>query len=88
FNNPKILWCKETAPELGRKIQSDLSSEKMDLKVSVAAFILSTTSHSDLATRWGEGTGTTKETFAQNNVLFIEDDKAYLWKVFENLGEK
>lgn len=86
FNNPKILWCKETAPELGRKIQSDLTSEKINLKVSVAAFILSTTSHTDLATRWGEGTGTTRETFAENNVLFIEDNKEYMVKVFENLG--
>lgn len=85
FNNPKILWCKETAPELGRKIQSDLITEKKDLKVTVSAFILSTTSHSDLTTRWGDGTGTTKETFAENNLLFIEDDKAYLWKVFENI---
>jgi hypothetical protein len=60
----------------------------MDLKVSVAAFILSTTSHADLANRWGEGTGTTREIFAKNNVLFIEDNKEYLMKVFENLGGK
>jgi hypothetical protein len=86
FNNPKILWCKESAPELGRKIQNDLDEDKNYIRVSVSAFILSKTSFSEVRDRWGEGTGTTKEDFARNNVLFIENSKEYLIKIFENLN--
>jgi hypothetical protein len=86
FNNPKILWCKETAPELGVKIKKDLSKDKNEIDVSVSAFILSKTSFSEVRDRWGEGTGTTKDDFAKNNVLFIENNKEYLTKIFENLN--
>lgn len=86
FNNPKILWCKESAPELGVKIQKDLDKDKKGIDVSVSAFILSKTSFSEVRDRWGEGTGTTKDDFAKNNVLFIENSKEYLTRIFENLN--
>ncbi len=85
FNNPKILWCKASAPELGRKIQSDLLKDEKEITVSISAFILSKTPFIQVRNRWGEGTGTTKETFADNNVLFIEDNMEYLLKIFDNL---
>ena len=87
FNNPKILWCKESAPELGQKIQQELKKDKKDISVSVSAFILSNTSFKEVRDRWGEGTGTSKEDFAKNNVLFIENNKDYLIKIFKNLEE-
>ncbi len=87
FNNPKILWCKESAPELGMKIQKDLDKDKKDISVSVSAFILSKTSFDEVRDRWGEGTGTTKNDFARNNVLFIENNKDYMSKIFDNLKD-
>ncbi len=87
FNNPKILWCKDSAPELEQKIQQELTKDKQDISVTVSAFILSNTAFNEVRERWGEGTGTTKEDFANNNVLFIENNKDYLFKIFENLQE-
>jgi hypothetical protein len=87
FNNSKILWCKDSAPELGRKIQQELNKDKKGISVSVSAFILSDTSFNEVRDRWGEGTGTTKENFANNNVLFIENNKDYLMKIFKNIEE-
>jgi len=87
FNNPKILWCKESAPQLGQKIQQELTKDKKDISVSVSAFILSYTAYNEVRDRWGEGTGTTKEDFANNNVLFIENNKDYLFSIFKNLEE-
>ena len=85
FNNPKILWCKESAPELGQKIQQELTKDKKDISVSVSAFILSYTAFNEVRDRWGEGTGTTKDDFEKNNVLFIENNKDYLIRIFKNL---
>jgi hypothetical protein len=87
FNNPKILWCRETAPELGQKLQQELNKDHKDISVSVSAFILSDTSYNKVRDRWGEGTGTTKAGFAENHVLFIENNKDYLFKIFKNLEE-
>jgi len=85
FNNPKILWCKESAPELGQKIQQELIKDKKNISVSISAFILSYTPFNEVRNRWGDGTGTTKDDFANNNVLFIENDKDYLFKIFRNM---
>jgi hypothetical protein len=87
FNNSKILWCRESAPVLGKKLQQELNKDKKDITVKVSAFILSNTSYNKVRDRWGEGAGTTKEDFAQNNVLFIENNKDYLIKIFGNLKE-
>lgn len=87
FNNPKIIWCRETAPELGKKIQEDLARDKKDIQVVVSAFILSKTSYIDVKKRWGEGAGTTKEEFSENNVVFLNPDKNYLNTIFANLAE-
>lgn len=87
FNNSKIWWCKESAPELGIKIQHDLDKDKKDIVITVSAFILSNTPYKEVKTRWGEGTGTTKEDFTEHKVLFIEDNKEYMLKIFENLEQ-
>lgn len=86
FNNPKIIWCRDSAPELGAKIQQDLARDKKGVSVQVSAFILSKTSFQDVTKRWGEGKGTSKEEFARNQVLFIENNKEYIGKIFENLA--
>jgi hypothetical protein len=49
---------------------------------------LSYTAFNEVRDRWGEGTGTTKEDFANNNVLFIENNKDYLLRIFKNLDER
>jgi len=85
FNNPKILWCRETAPELGHKIQEELKKDGKTIDVTISAFILSMTTFNDVRDRWGEGSGTTREDFAKNHVLFIEDNKNYLVRIFENM---
>jgi len=74
-----------SAPELGRKIQEELHNDKKDLSVSVSAYILSHTPFNDVRDSWGEGSGTTKENFAENNVLFIENNKEYLFRIFSNI---
>lgn len=87
WNNPKIHWCRDSAPELGKRIQQVLTKDKKDISVSISAFILSDTAFNKVRDRWGEGTGTTKEDFANNNVLFIENNKDYLFRIFKNLEE-
>ena len=86
FNNPKILWCKESVKTLENKIQNDLKENEKDLKVSISGFILSVTKFDEVRKKWGDGLGTTREKFAENNVLFIENNKEYLIKIFNNLN--
>lgn len=85
FNNPKILWCKDDVKSLEAKIQRDLERDKKDLEVSISGFILSVTPFEKVRSNWGDGSGTTRDKFAENNVLFIEKDKAYLSNIFENI---
>jgi len=85
FNNPKILWCKDDVKILETKIKADLVKDKKEFQISISAFILSVTSYDDIRKKWGEGKGTTKDEFAENRVLFIEKDKVYLDKIFQNL---
>lgn len=86
FNNPKILWCREDVKKLEEKIKKDLTKDKKKLTVTISAFILSVTPYEEVRKKWGEGTGTTKDEFAENKVLFIENNKEYLAKIFENLN--
>jgi len=82
FNNSKVIWCKESAPELENKIRQDLKKDNSNITISISAFILSNTPFTEVRDKWGEGMGTKKEEFEKNNVLFIEDNKDYLVKVF------
>lgn len=84
FNNPKILWCRDDVKVLETKIQEDLNRDKKNIQIHISAFILSVTPLQEVAKKWGEGVGTTREQFAENKVLFIDSDKAYLAKIFEN----
>lgn len=86
FNNPKILWCKSDVKTLETKIQQQLKDDKKNVEVSISGFILSVTPFEKVQKNWGEGSGTTKKKFAENKVLFIEKDKEYLNKIFENLN--
>lgn len=86
FNNPKILWCKEGVAELEAKIQADLNRDNKGIEVNISAYILSVTPFGDVQKSWSDGSGTTKEEFAKNKVLFIEKDKEYLSRVFENIS--
>ncbi|TVQ16375.1 MAG: hypothetical protein EA361_04220 [Bacteroidetes bacterium] len=85
FNNPKILWCRDDAKVLETKIQQDLNKDNIDIQINISAFILSVTPLQEVRKKWGEGDGTTIEQFAENKVLFINSDKAYLAKIFENM---
>ena len=84
FNNPKVLWCKHDAPALEQKIRQDLSLHKKDLSVSISAFILSVTAIEKAKKVWSEGK-VKREEFEHNHILFVEEDKAYLHKLFKNL---
>jgi hypothetical protein len=88
FNNSKILWCRESAPELGKAIQKELEKDEKDIQVEISAFILSNTDFNSVRDRWSEGSGTEKEDFTKNNVLFIEDNKEYLSKIFSDFDER
>jgi hypothetical protein len=70
---------------LETKIQEDLNRDKKNIQIHISAFILSVTPLQEVTKKWGEGVGTTKEQFAENKVLFIDSDKAYLMKIFDNL---
>lgn len=81
FNNPKVLWCKEYAATLEKKIQSDLEKDKKEINVQISAFILSVTPYEKVRKNWGEGK-VTKEEFEKNHIFFIENNKEYLQKLF------
>lgn len=85
FNNPKVLWCKDDAPMLEAKIQADLDSDKKGIEVHISAFILSVTPFEKARKGWGDGK-VTKDEFAANRVLFIDNDKEYLSFIFKNLA--
>ncbi len=70
---------------MGKKIQQELQKDEKDISVSVSAFILSHTSFNEVRDRWGEGVGTSKEDFAANQVLFIENNRDYLMRIFSKL---
>ncbi|UAB82413.1 DEAD/DEAH box helicase family protein [Marixanthomonas sp. SCSIO 43207] len=85
FNNPKILWCKEDVVTLENKIQQQLKDDKKEVEVSISGFILSVTPFEKVRKNWGDGSGTTRDDFAKNKVLFIENNKEYLSLIFKNL---
>lgn len=84
FNNPKVLWCNNDAPTLEAKIQADLKNDKKDVEVHISAFILSITPFVKVRKVWSDG-NVTKDEFAENKVLFIENNKDYLNTVFSNI---
>lgn len=84
FNNPKVLWCNNDVSILEAKIQADLKGEKKDIEVYISSFILSITPFEKVRKVWSDGK-VTKDKFAENKVLFIENNKAYLTKIFENI---
>ena len=85
FNNPKILWCKKDVKTLEEKIQADLSNDKKDVEVHISAFILSVTPFEKVQKSWGDGSGISRDDFAENKVLFIEKNKEYLTEIFNNV---
>ena len=84
FNNPKVLWCNNDVSILEAKIQADLKDDKKDIEVHISSFILSITPFEKVRKVWSDGK-VTKDKFAENKVLFIENNKAYLTKIFENI---
>lgn len=85
FNNPKVLWCKDDASILEAKIQSDLDEDKNGIEVHISAFILSVTPFDKVRKVWSDGR-VTKDQFAENKVLFVENNKEYLTNIFNNLN--
>ena len=71
--------------QLEKKINADLKKDKKEISISVSAYIHTVTKFEKLQSVWGEGKGTTKEEFSDNKVLFIENDKKYLTRIFDNL---
>lgn len=84
FNNPKVLWCKNDVLDLGRKIQKDLTKNKIGISVSISAFILSITPYDKVRNVWSDG-GVKREDFTDNRVLFVENNKEYLNEIFTDL---
>lgn len=86
FNNPKVLWCKIDAPLLEAKIQEDLTKDGDGLEVSISAYILSMSAYDKVKKVWSDG-NVSKEEFAENNVLFIENNKQYLTEMFKGITD-
>lgn len=84
FNNPKVLWCKDDAKVLEAKIQSDLNKDNKGIEVNISAFILSVTPFEKVQKVWSDGQ-VTKDEFTENKILFIESNKDYLKRIFENI---
>jgi hypothetical protein len=84
FNNPKVLWCKEDAPVLEKKIQKDLDNDKKGISIKISAYILSVTPIENVRKVWSDGT-VKKEDFEENHILFIEKDKEYINNIFKNI---
>ncbi|MEM7654780.1 MAG: hypothetical protein AAF399_01520, partial [Bacteroidota bacterium] len=84
FNNPKVLWCNHDTATLEAKIQADLRKDKKKVEVHISAFILSITEFEKVRKVWSDGS-VSREEFAENKVLFIEQDKAYLQQIFRNV---
>lgn len=78
FNNPKVIFCRDQIGDIEDKINKDLRKDQLSLHVSMQAYILSVTPFRDVCNEWAAGQGTTKEEFASNKILFIEDDLSYL----------
>jgi len=81
FNNPKVLWCKESIPELEYQIQNDSSAKDSPVHISLSAFILSVTSFQKACDVWSPGK-VKKEEFTRNHILFIEENREYLDHIF------
>lgn len=85
FNNPKVLWCNNDVSILEAKIQADLKNDKKDVEVNISAFILSVTPFEKVRKVWSDG-NVTRDEFAENKVLFIENNKEYLTKIFKGMA--
>ncbi len=85
FNNPKVIFCRDQAGDLERKINDDLKADGRNLTVSISAYILSVTKFTDIKDSWGSD-GATLQAFTDNNILFIDENKAYLAHLFRNLS--
>lgn len=88
FKNDKIVFCNETIKEINKAIGEKAKKEKLKQEIELKAYILSVTPYIELKDSW-ESSVTKKEDFTTHNVLFIEDSKEYLVKMFDEiLNEK
>ncbi|HPT01404.1 MAG TPA: DEAD/DEAH box helicase family protein [Bacteroidales bacterium] len=81
FNNPKVIFCRDQVKDLEKKINQDLKQNKIDLTVSIDAWILSVTPFKDICSVWGAN-GATRDEFTYNHIVFIEDNTQYLSAIF------
>lgn len=76
FQSEKVIFCSETIKEINEAVRAKLTKAKSDVDLTLEAFILSATEFSKAVT-FDRG-HCTREEFAKNHILFIEEDKAYL----------
>ena len=84
FKNDKIVFCNETIKEINDAIGVKAKKEKLKQEIELKAYILSVTPYNELKNSW-ESSVTKKEDFTNNNVLFIDDDREYLVRMFDEI---
>ncbi|WKZ69728.1 MAG: DEAD/DEAH box helicase family protein [Melioribacteraceae bacterium] len=86
FNHPKVLFCTKQVKEINESLKEKIAKEKKGLEIELSAFILSVTKYNDIKENWGSER-TSKEDFTRNNILFVDDNKAYLQQLFDEFVE-
>lgn len=81
FSEDKIVFCSSQIREINERIQQKLAEDKSELEVSLDAYILSVTGYDEIKRHWEDST-TTEEDFARHHVLFMDEEKEYLGRLF------
>ncbi|WP_457565556.1 hypothetical protein, partial [Caldithrix abyssi] len=84
FGDEKIIFCNETIKNIEQKIISRMKHKGEKTEISMKAFVLSLSKFEDIKDSWGERNSTIED-FINHNVLFLDDKKHYLVKIFENI---
>lgn len=83
FKSDKIVFCTETIREINKAVAAKVAAENPDQEIELKAFILSVTPYEKVKYAWGLGYA--KQDFYDHNVLFIEENKEYLVRMFEEI---
>lgn len=84
FKNDKIIFCTETIKEINKAIGEKVRQENLKQEIELKAYILSVTPYTELKASW-ESSVSTKVDFEKHNILFLDANKDYLVKMFEEI---
>jgi hypothetical protein len=84
FMDDKIIFCSKIIQDINLSIRQKINAEKLDMDVTLDAYILSVTEYISVKRQWGDSRDS-EEDFQNNHVLFIDESKAYLNVLFEDL---